>query len=193
MRTQNSRLAKLLFAVAFMGLVQCGNQKSKTDGVIIRPIPEEPIIITADVTSGDGTKYTAPWFDFTLKIKNGSTQAFVIVAIIAEISIQDKNGGIATKKWAGDPGQFNRSFNDLICNYASFGVWTVDEDDYLKITNPDPGCLSDRIVNFRVDSLPLPATESYRYKVTVEPVGYFIDADELPSDRFEKSKMFYTQ
>lgn len=192
MRVLNGALATTLILIASTGLVQCGQQKGKTANVAIYPIPAEPIVITADVTAG-GKKFTAPWFDFTMKLRNGSDQAFVIVAIMAQISITDNTGAVATKDYAGDPGQSNFENDVIICQYADFGTFTVGEEDYIKITHADTNCPNGVRV-FRVDALPKPiSANNYRYRVKLKPLGYFVDSSGLPEDRFEKDKIFYTQ
>ncbi len=192
MRVLNAALATSLILIASTGLVQCGQQKGKTANVTIYPIPAEPIVITADVTSG-GKKFTAPWFDFTIKMKNGSDQPFVIVAIMASVSITDSSGAIATKDFAGDPGQANFENEVIICQYSDFGTFTVGEEDYIKITHSDTSC-PNGIRVFRVDGLPKPINaNNYRYRVKLKPLGYFMDTAGLPDDRFEKEKTFYTQ
>ncbi len=192
MRAHNGILAAILILVASTGLIQCGNQKSKTANVEIFIVPEIPIVITADVTDGNGKKSTAPWFDFTMRIKNGSEQAFVVVAIVGEITITDSNGSTNTKTYAGDPGLFNYSNDTIECTYGTFGRWEVGEESYIAVAHANASC-PNRTAAFRVDSLPKPLGASYRYRVKVQPVGYFIDDDDLPADRFEKFHFFYTQ
>lgn len=188
MRAQNLWLTTLLSAIALSSLVQCGKTVSKAANVVITQVPDKPIIITADVGV-----YTAPWFDFTIRIKNGSTQKFTIVAITVDVTITDANGQQATKTYAADAGIFDISTDSLVCTYSTFGTWAVNEEKYVSIGNGGTGC-PNREVGFRVDGLPKPFnTNSYRYSVKVKPLGYFIDDNDLPADRFEKFKYFYTQ
>lgn len=190
MRALNEVLAVTLILIASTGLVQCGQQKGKAANVSVFPIPDEPVVITADVTiSGKDVK--GPWFRFAVKLKNGSDQKFEIVALQAEISITDQTGNSVTKDFASAPGGLNIETDTLTCKYDSYGTFDVNEEEYLQVEGT--GSCPTIIPSFVIDGLAKPTGNSYRYRVKLKPVGYFVDSNGLPDGRFEKEKTFFTQ
>jgi hypothetical protein len=179
----------LLAALSFLFLIQCKGGANKADGAEITITPNTPIVITADIAS---PSRASPWFSFETSIENKTDSAFEIVALEAEITGTDDTGNLVSRKVAWSPSEFNYSTLSLQCSYASFGTWQPGDKKELQITGAGT-CVSG-IPQFIADGNPDgPNDDSFRYKVKLKPLGYFIDAEGDPSDRFEKFKLFFTK
>ena len=173
-----------------MCAVQCGKQESKSSPVQINIVPDVPIVITASIEGQEGKE--APWFAFRVSIDNTTDQAFEIVALQIDITGQGTSGQLETKTLAFDPSQADYSLNDISCAYGSFGIWQPGQKKDIGVTGTT-GCLSFAAKFFAGNNPKGTNANSFRYRVKAKPLGYFIDAQGDPDDRFEKFKYFFTK
>jgi hypothetical protein len=187
----NTALITLL-AVAFLS--SCGGKENKATNVDVTIEPEKPIVITGDIEV-NGEELQSPWFRFQVHIKNGSEQAFTLVALQAEVTGVDESGQTSTAtvsfapndsdgKWLGE--------DNPTCSYTGYGTYQPGDDLDLTLSGALTACPTG--IAFYVGGNPKgPSGKSFRYRVKLKPLGYFIDSQGIASDRFEKFKNFYTQ
>lgn len=186
------RKALLILLIPLIG--QCGGKKGKSAEVEIEAIPDKPVVINADSTSGDKT-YKKPWFKFQVKLTNNSDTKITIVALETE-TVSTTISGFNTMKGAVDPSTHNKtiSINDVVheCNYASYGTIDAKSSGFLQISHQDPECPQGPITFF-IDGVTVDdVSPNFRFRVKLKPIGWFGPADE-PQDRFENSGSFSTQ
>src|SRR4051812_41658031 len=116
----------ILVCLALM-LSQCG-KKTKSREVEITTTPEKPVVITSDIDvsiGGTTKKIKAPWFKFSVSMKNGATDTeLTIVSLHIEVTGTNADGVQETVQVDVDPSQF--SYNDAVvgaCSYTDFGVF----------------------------------------------------------------------
>jgi len=178
----------LLIPLALFALAQC-NEKGESHKAKFTVMPEKPIVILADTTV-NGQDVKGPWFRFKLRMRNDSSQTITIVALQLKItSVVDPVASPFTKAW--DAGSFNINTDTLTCLFTYFGEWLPNTENEFMLL-PDPGTCPFTPI-FVVSGLPTDDNATvFRYRVEVEPMGWFGDADN-PTDRFQKRFTFYTQ
>ncbi|HMN69809.1 MAG TPA: hypothetical protein PKC28_14795 [Bdellovibrionales bacterium] len=198
------------FVLVFMALtlVQCGKDESESEKAKFQIIPAEPIVITADIVS-DGQVISAPWFEFRVKIKNETKDKFTIVAMQATVTGLDSSDNMIPVKYATAPSSFNFTLkDDVTCEFSHFGTFEVDTDpdstgqvmtlegakSICYDVNGDGTPETKYTPTFRIPSNPPGGAtgDNFRYTVELKPLGWYGDRN-TPTDRFEKSLMFYTQ
>ena len=178
------------------GIVQCGSKKSKSSPVQVNIIPDTPIVITASIEGQEGKE--APWFKFRVSVDNLTDQAFELVALQLEITGQGSSGQLTTAEAAFDPSSFNVVVLDTQCEYKTFGTWAPNTKREIGVIGyPITGGLTcpSLTAEFVVGGNPKggPSGKNFRYRVKAIPLGYFVDANGDPEDRFEKFKYFFTK
>ena len=161
-QVSKTKLLLALFAFTFL-TSNCGknglNQRAK-----VEIVPEEPIVINADLELGDLT-CGAPWYYARYKITNGSEEPIVLVAVKSEITGY-KDGKTVTG--------------------------TVDVTDldlpYLLIVGEKQGEV-DTVDSRGIYVCGLPEADGLAYTVTSEAIGWFGELDNAVS-RFSKINSF---
>lgn len=198
-----SAFASFVLLFTSLAVLGCSQAKSKSQEVDVEVIPNKPIVFTANAsvpTEGGGSRtINAPWVKFNVKIKNASDSPILVIGLKAKASIGTTNGGgQSTGDASFDPSGFNYTDTSvdpaISCSYNDFGDFAAGSDAaYLNLfptEGTDGGC-SKFTVDFYFSGMP--AGSSYRYKLEVTPLGYFINSDNEPSDRFERSEIVRTQ
>lgn len=183
----------ILICLFFLvGLTNCGGEKTKSDLAEVEVIPEKPIVITAPTENERGQKVEPPWFEFRMRMMNGSDQSITIVAITLEVFGQGPTGVMESKEVAFVPSDFNFSLSeDTECKYTSFGTWGPTEPKALLLRNAIAAC--DRTPRFVVGGNPKGVNgRFFRYRVRAKPLGWF-GTEDLAEDRFQKVLTFFTQ
>ncbi len=180
-------LILILFSAAL--LVQCGNDKNPAAKAKIIVNPKEPIVLLG---APSGTDRTPPYFMFTVRIDNQTEGTFVIVSMKIEVTGISDSGTPITVESYFDPSEKNETFENYECEYTSFGTWAPGVSQELRVDNANTNCFSGPVM-FIAESNPKNSAGNYRYRVKVQPIGYFVDADGVATDRFEKFAYFFTR
>lgn len=189
-----SRIIWLCFGAGLF-LISCGGKSGKSNKIEVKAIPEKPIVITGD-TVANGKDCSAPWFAYDVRIKNGADAKLRIVAIQAEVTGTSEGGTPTTTTVTWSPSDFDGNhlgIDSPTCTYETFGTWDPDQDKEIELTGAYSLCPTGITDLFVCDNPTGPQGKSFRYRVKLKPLGYFLDEDDIPSDRFEKFKMFFTQ
>ena len=188
-----ARVYNILIALLFLAVfANCGGEKAKSDLAELEIIPEKPIVITGDTVDDDDNKIKAPWFEFRMRLTNGSAEKITVVAVTAEVFAQDSTGQTDVKEVSWTPAEFNFQLNeDTECKFSSFGTWDAGEGKALSLRNGNSLC--SRQPKFLVgDNKKGVSGRNFRYRVRAKPLGWFGTEDQA-DDRFEKSLTFFTQ
>lgn len=170
----------------------CGTDKSKSGLVTVALSPSQPIVISAD----SATK-KAPWFDFKVVITNGSSSTLRIVGLQIDLELT-----VGTEKDTGSagysPSDYSTAFSNstMICVYDYLGTISPGQTKELtlvKSSSSNASCPTDTPITFTfIDGPKITGSESYRYRGTVTPQGWFENADGS-LERFTRSGVFSTQ
>lgn len=181
-----------LLAIGLLATVlsACGGTKTKSSDITIEIDPDQPIVLTADTET-----HKAPWFDFRVKITNGSDASLKIVAVSAELELSDGTGvQRAERAWSADEEDARQSDETRVCTYVDFGTFAPGDSDYLSAANTSGVAACPEVSPiFNFDKAPeSPSMTSYRYRVKAIPHGWFINSDGT-LDRFTRFKFFSTR
>ena len=161
---QVSKTKLLLALLAFTFLTSNCGKRSNNQFAKVEIVPEEPIVINADLELGDLT-CGKPWYYARYKITNGSDQPIVFVAVKSEIT-GFKDGKITT---------------------ATVDVTDLDLP-YLLIVDAKQG-ETDAVDSRGIYVCGLPEADGLTYTVTSEAIGWFGELDNAVS-RFSKINAF---
>lgn len=199
---------KMLFLIVVIAQVSCSGDSGVSD-VKFRVVPNNPIVITGDITIGSKV-VKAPWFSFRVQVKNGSSKPVTLVAILNSLSIINDFGAEKTSEATFAPSvlNFSRTISvageDVTCNYEfnTFETLAPNATDFVELsvsasevagtTGCNPVTISS--ITFYSDGNPGAAesVSSYSYNVIMKPLGWFGTYAD-PEDRFEKQEFFSTQ
>jgi hypothetical protein len=202
----------LLLVALCGGLVRCGDA-GKSSKVKVTAIPSNPIIITGDGKDADGNPLTAPWFSYRLFLENGSDEAVSIVAIKMTITLSETGASPSEASFTASLLNYTVGTDESFsCAYYTVGEFAKGASGYMvgKLTDPTLGpepvpaihsppwagvCDEDRAFAITPNSLTKPRdprSKNYRYRVEIEPQGWFGDRDHA-NDRFDKKIVIYTR
>ena len=168
------RTPYLTLVLSFLFLLQnCGEGSDKSNKVLIKTIPESPIVIKADLKIEDKT-VNGPWFSVKFRGKNKADRKLTVVSFLMEVKSRVE-GEISTTTFSPD-----------------------EAGPVLHIV--PSGELFGGIITYFVGGLPENPNFKYSAKVTFQ--GWFnkndnpdtpFDESTEPESRFEKSITFQTQ
>lgn len=188
----------LLLVICFFGLAQCGDKNAKSKDIKFTLIPDDPIVINADLVLFPGQdneqKITAPWFIFSSRVVNNSDSALNLVTYLFRISFV-RNGQVGETTTTIDPSitcdedGFSRSALAFIPAGATFTGLNPSPalPDYCDQTD----IVSTSAEQWYIDSLP--QADSFFYTVQVEGAGWFVDSSGVAIERLVMSGQMYTQ
>jgi hypothetical protein len=165
----NSNKLICLFLVSILA-ISCSK---KDKDVKLEIIPERPVVIDSPLTYVDpitGAKkvYNPPWYTFTVKITNGSSQKITYVTLKATVTTGDDND-FKTTEYKFDPGSNNGT------------SW------YYGVVNPgETYKTSGWIIG------DLPKSDSFSYGVSLEATGWYGDYN-APEKRLSLTTFHSTQ
>jgi hypothetical protein len=179
---RNKFAAVLLACLWSLGLAQCGGKESLSKNVDITFVPQNPIVVNADLTLYPGqlneTEVKAPWFLFKTRVENNSTRKLYLVTYGFDVT------GIKT----GVPSTVHKSIDPSVtCDVtgATRAYLAILEPGqvYQAVTDGcDPTSIrSDTFEGWYIDSLP--DSDSFFYGVDVTGEGWFVDGNEIPVER----------
>ena len=168
-----SKILYLTLVLSFLILQSCGEGSDKSSKVLIKQIPESPIIIKADLNL-DEESISGPWFSVKFRGKNKANRTLTVVSFLMEIESRAE-GETSTTSFSPDT-----------------------SGPALHIV--PPGELFGGVITYFVGGLPENPTFKYSAKVTFQ--GWFnkndnpdtpFDESNEPESRFERSITFRTQ
>lgn len=187
----------LLIAALGLGLSGCGDE-GKSSQVEVTILPESPIIITGDGKDADGNTLTAPWFSYRVLINNQSDSALTIVSVKATITLSEYGSTPTNYDFPASKLNYTTAAG-INCTYLTLGEFAKNTSGPLVGKLTDAGlagtCAQDLAFSIAPNTLTKPRdpkTKNYRYRVEIEPQGWFGDRDN-PTDRFVKKMVIYTR
>lgn len=187
-----------LFACLFWlgGLAQCGDEKALSKDVRTKNIPDSPIVVNAKLVLYPGTErertISPPWFLWGVLVNNLSTNDLVLVTY--ELDIRGSGAG-STKKTSIDPNVTcsDDSVSRPIIAYIPAGQSYSD-----LVATSGEKCDATAIVTtsveqFYVDALPKNPVGDFSYTVEVKGVGWFVDEENIPIERYESYGLIITE
>jgi len=203
----SSALVRLVIVTTIFGFSIGCSKKTKSQDVGVEVTPSKPIVFNADTTVSAGQNQidvSAPWFKFSVKINNQSTDPILIINLKAEASITNGTGQTATGESTFDPSLSNYTIEAtateeaIPCTYNSFGLFPPRAGDAAAepirmVPSENADVCSAAVIDFYLDGLPDGGEGNYRYSIKLSPIGYFVNAQNEPADRFERSITFRTQ
>lgn len=204
--TSSTQVHLVIVAIIFGFSISCG-KKTKSQDVGVEVTPSKPIVFNADTTVSSGQNQidvAAPWFKFSVKINNQSTDPILIINLKAEAAITSGTGQTATGEKTFDPSLSNYTIpatatTDAIpCTYSNFGLFPPRAGDapaapISAVPTDNVTLCENDTIEFFLDGLPDGGEGNYRYSIKLSPIGYFVNNQSEPSDRFERSITFRTQ
>lgn len=182
---------------AVLVLTSCGKEKVRSDEVDVSLQPDSPIVVIGDGKVGE-TTITAPWIRFSARIHNMSDQYVFIQSVMGNASIAGTDG----VKYTKDDYTFSLSSLDYTtdtdsCTYTDYDSIAPNQTTYLSASASSAStgnCTNNVSLSLNFDSLPKNDNiKSYRYKVDIRFIGWFVHSDGDVGDRFDKTVTIYTQ
>lgn len=186
----------LLICLWTLGLAQCGSKKQLSSDVKFVLVPEDPVIINADLTLNPNTDnervISKPWFLFSARVENKTDNLLNLVTITFK-GRGIKNGAPVSYKGALDPGSAcydpagldSRSYVAIIQPGQTY-VSVTDECDETTVVGPPAD-----YEGWYIHGLPEADTPIYTFDVSGE--GWFVDEDNIPIERLNMVNSLVTQ
>lgn len=194
MRLGNGFTKQILLLILLPLLAQCGGKGGRSQDTSASAIPEQPIVITADLKVGDIT-YQAPWFRFKVSMSNSSDLPLYVIALKVDVTFPLTG---ETRSYTFSPSEANYTFTDASnvttkCEYDNYGLLAPGTQDYtLKVNNGVTNCGVAEIW-FIPSGLPVdPNLQRFTYRVKITPLGWFVESP-TKSERYIYSSSFTTQ
>lgn len=202
---KNKRIASVMLGLlSTLTLAQCGGKDAKSKDVSLDMIPDDPVVINADLVYGPPDAeitITAPWFQMGWRLVNGSDSTLVLTTYKIESS-GTKNGAIVSSESTldptltcadedGDDAPNSRNYLAIIGPGLTYrGLNPTDLTPVLELC--DPTDVSSTVAErWYVDSLP--EVDGFSYFVEVEAIGFFVNDDGDAIERLVSSSSMFTK
>lgn len=194
MRTTIKKARTVLFAVFglwCLGLTQCSGVEGLSKDVKITLVPEDPVVINADITLYANTEnevvIRAPWYLFRSSVTNNSDKTLYFVTYTFKVTGR-KDGRQVTSNHSIDP-NFSCFSDTLSRPYLAIITpgTTYKQADSCDSTSYDDLAYEAWYIHG------LPEADSFDYSVDVTAEGWFVNADGVPIERLVYDGYQFTQ
>lgn len=192
---------KILASIAFlsMALTSCGGDEGLSGKVEFDALPDNPLVINADLTIGagdDAKKILKPWFEGRFKFVNNSGKTLVVVTLIYKVT-STKDGLVTEQEYSIDPQEFcaddqDRPYLGVIADGQTFTGYAPDTsgDPFSRCDETDP-LPSNEYERFIFGELAKSDSTIYSIQVTAE--GWFENSDGEITERLIASDFITTR
>lgn len=175
-----------------MGVAQCGDKKSKSKDVKLEFLPDDPVVINADLVlypdQDNEQDIKAPWFLFSTKVTNNSDSELHLISYSFKIS-NKKNNATVTSTASIDP-----SITCTTTGFSRVSLATIPSgSEYSDLTDycDETSVTSASSENWYIDSLP--NADNFFYTVEVTGEGWFADSNGDAIERLIMTGQMFTK
>ena len=197
MRKKIATVFLAIFCVTYVA--QCGEEDALSKDVKLTLVPEDPIVVNADITLRPGTEseqtIPGPWFLFRYSIFNGSDRELSLVTYIFKIS-GIRNGARFIEEASIDPSSACTDPDNNLRAFLAIVPAGATASGAVE-TSPMVGNCNPRILEVPPDYegwyIALPEADNTFYSIDVEAAGWFENADRIPIERLDVFGSLFTQ
>lgn len=192
---------KILASTAFMSmaLTSCGGDEGLSGKVDFEALPDNPLVINADITIGNGEDAIViekPWFETRFRFTNNSGKRLVVVTLIYKVT-GNKDGAPTEQDFSIDPGAFCgdgffRPYLGIIEDGQTFTGYGIDASGD-AFSRCDPAELLPTTEYEKFIFGGLSDSDSPIYTVQVRAEGWFEDANGEITERLVASDFITTR